>query len=63
MGLQAIKKIFNPVGIEEMTAEQEKAMKAYIKEQQDGGSKWKKGGAGARLTQRVTRRHQSAWDQ
>jgi hypothetical protein len=33
MGLQAIEKIFQPVGIEEMIAEQEKAMKAYIKEQ------------------------------
>jgi hypothetical protein len=45
MGLQAVNKIFEPAGYEGMTAEQEKAMQAYIKEQQDGGGKWKKGGA------------------
>ncbi len=45
MGLQGVNKILEPAGYKGMTAEQEKAMQAYLKEQQqDGRGKWKKGG-------------------
>jgi hypothetical protein len=52
MGVQAVSKIFEPTGYDRMMPEQEKAMQAYIKEQQDGGGKWKKssgGGKGAAI--------------
>ncbi len=39
-------RFFEPAGYEKMTAEQEKTMQAYLKEQQEVGGKWKKGRAG-----------------
>jgi hypothetical protein len=48
MGVQAVSKIFKPTGYDGMTPEQEKATQAYIKEQQDGGRKWKKSGGGGK---------------
>jgi hypothetical protein len=43
-GFPAVEKIFKEAaGCEGMTAEQQKAIQAYVKEQQEGGGKWKKG--------------------
>jgi hypothetical protein len=39
----AVEKIFEEAaGCKDMTAEQQKAMQAYVKEQQEGGGKWRR---------------------